>query len=192
MASARNSWNRFELHGVQSGEMNLENVTWRKRAVPLGALIGIGLALAGYVRYQTNSRSYLEASLPIPRPPLSLQPSRFPCLEPLAGGRARKRVATLYGADWTLDSTVEPKCFPEREAVMSVEQGRHFLRKPITHRMKVWIVKKGDAIYAKILESSGSEKLGRDALDLATNHRCGLQNGKNCHVQSARTVFRID
>ena len=137
MASARNSWNRFEFHGVQSGEMNLENVTLRKRVVLLGALIGIGLALAGNVRYQTNSRSYLEASLPIARPPLSLQPCRFPCLQSLAGGRARKRVAALYGADWILGSNVEPKCFPEREAVMSVEQGRYFLRKPITHRIKV-------------------------------------------------------
>jgi len=75
---------------------------------------------------------------------------------------------------------------------MSVEQGRYFLRKPKTRRIKLWILKKGGRIYAKILESSGSEKLDRDALDLVTNHRCGLQNSKNCHVQSARMVFPID
>ena len=180
-----------ELHGVQSREMNLNNDARRKRVL-LGALIGMGLATAGYARYEANSRFFLDTPLPTPRPPLSLQPSHFPCWESLAGGRARKRVAVLYGADWTLDSTVEPKCFPEREVAMSVEQGRYFLRKPITHRIKLWIVKKGDAIYAKILESSGSEKLDRDALDLVTSHRCGPRNRKNCHVQSARMVFRID
>jgi len=192
MAYVRNSWNRFELRGVQFGEMNLKSDTWRKRVLLLGALIGIGLAVAAYVKYRTNSLSLLETHLATPRPPLSLQPSRFPCLESLAGGRARKRIVVLHGADWTLDSTVEPKCSPEREVVMSVEQGRYFLRKPITHRIRFWIVRKGDSIYAKIMESSGSEQLDRDALDLATNHKCGLQNGKNCRVQSARMVYRID
>ena len=192
MVSVWNSWNRFELHGVQSREMNLKNDTWRKRALAMGALIGIGLAMAGYVKYRTNSLSLLEMHLATPRPPLSLQPSRFPCLESLAHGRARKRVVVLHGADWTLDSTLELKCFPEREVVMSVEEGRHFLRQPITQRIRFWIVQKDDAIYAKIVESSGSEKLDMDALDLVTNHKCGPQHGKNCHVQSARMVFRID
>ena len=192
MASGRNSWNRFELHGVQSGEMNLKNDTWRRRTLLLGALIGIGLAIAGYAKYRTNSLSLLETHLATPRPPLSLQPNDFPCLESLAHGRARKRVVVLYGADWTLDSTVEPKCFPEREVVMSVEEGRHFLRQPITQRIRFWIVQKGDVIHAKIVESSGSEKLDMDALDLVTNHKCGIQKDKNCHVQSARLVLRID
>jgi TonB family protein len=172
--------------------MNLKSDTWRKRALLLGALIGIGLAVAAYVKYRANSLSLLETHLATPRPPLSLQPSRFSCLESLAGGRARKRIVVLHGADWTLDSTVEPKCFPEREVVMSVEEGRHFLRQPLTQRIRFWIVQKGDVICAKIVESSGSETLDRDALDLVTNHKCGPQNGKNCQVQSARMVYRID
>ena len=192
MASVRNSWNRFEPRGVQFGEMNLKSDTWRKRALLLGALIGIGLAMVAYVKYQTNSLSLLETHLATPKPPLSLQPGRFPCLESLASGRARKRIVVLHGADWTLDSIVEPKCFPEREVVMSVEQGRYFMRKPITRRIRFWIVRKGGSIYVKILESSDSEQLDRDALDLVTNHKCGLQNGKNCRVQSARMVYRID
>ena len=192
MASARNSWNRFELHGVQSGEMNSKNDTRRKRALLLGALIGIGLAMAGYVKYRTNSPSLLETHLATPRPPLSLQPSRFPCLDSLAGGRGRKRIVVLHGADWTLDSTLELKCFPEREVVMSVEESRHFLRHPITQRIRFWIVQKGDVIYAKIVESSASKKLDMDALDLVTNHKCGLKSRKNCHVQSAHVVPGID
>jgi TonB family protein len=75
---------------------------------------------------------------------------------------------------------------------MSVEEGRHFLHQPLTQRIRFWIVQKGDVIYAKIVESSGSEKLDRDALDLVTNHKCGLQDGKNCQVQSARMVYRMD
>jgi len=172
--------------------MNLKSVTWRTSAVLLGALIGIGLAMAGYVKYRTNSLSLLETHLATPRPPLSLQPSRFPCLESLAHGSARKRVVVLHGADWTLDSTLELKCFPEREVVMSVEDGRRFLRQPVTRRIRFWIVKKGDVIYAKILESSESEKLDRDTLNLVTNHKCEVQNSKNCHVQSTLMLVRVD
>jgi hypothetical protein len=192
MASVRNSWNRLELRGVQFGEMNLKSDTWRKRALLLGALIGMGLAMAAYVKCRTNSPSLLVTHLATPRPPLSLQPNRFPCLDSLAGGRGKKRVVVLHGADWTLDSTVEPKCFPEREVVMSVEVGLHFLRRPITQRIRFWIVQKGEVIHAKIVESSGSEKLNTDALDLVTNHKCGLQNGKNCRVQSSRMAYRMD
>jgi len=170
--------------------MNLKSITWRTNAVLLGALIGIGLA--GYVRYQASSRFLLDTPLPTPRPPLSLQPSRFPCLDSLAGGRGKKRVVVLHGADWTLYSTLEPKCFPEREVVISVEDGRLFLRRPVPRRIRFWIVKKGDVIYAKILESSGSEKLDRDTLNLVTNQKCGVQNSKNCHVQSTLMLMRMD
>ncbi|SRR6266403_496708 len=190
MASVRNSRNRYELHGVQSREMKLKSGIRRRRLLLVGASLGIGFATAGFVRYLGSSRSFFDTPLPTPKPPLSLQPSRFPCLDSLASERSKKRVVVLHGPDWKLDSTVELKCFPEREVVMSVEEGRHFLRQPIRQRIRFWIVQKGDAIYAKILDSSGSEKLDMDALDLVTNHKCGPRNGKNCHVQSARMVFR--
>ena len=83
--------------------------------------------------------------------------------------------------------------FPrEREVVLSVEVGRRFLRHPVTNRIRIWIAKRGDAFHAKIMESNGSQKLDMDALDLVTNHKCGLKSRKNCHVQSAHVVPRID
>jgi len=87
---------------------------------------------------------------------------------------------------------VEPNCFPEREVEMSVEVGRHFLREPKVDRIRFWIVKKGDTIYAKIVKSNGSQNLDTDALDLVTNHKCGQQIRKNCNVQSAHVIPRID
>jgi hypothetical protein len=163
-----------------------------RRLLLLGTLLATGLALGSYLRFSTKSLPLLEMRLALPRPPISLQPSRFPCLDSLAERRSRKRVVVLHGADWTLDSTVEMKCFPEREVVLSVEVGRGFLPHPITERIRFWIAKKGDVIYAKIVDSKGSQKLDMDALDLVTNHKCGLQIRKNCHVQSAHFVPRID
>ena len=172
--------------------MKCKSGTSGKRSLLPGALLGIGFAAAGFLRYLSSSRALLDTHLPAPRPPLSLGPGRFPCLDSLVSGRSKKRVAVLHGPDWTLDSSVEPKCFPEREVVLSVEVGRRFLRQPITERIRFWIVKKGDVIHAKVVESSGDEKLDRDALDLVTNHKCGVRNGKNCHVQSARAAARTD
>jgi hypothetical protein len=160
--------------------------------IVLCTVLGIGLAAAEYVRFQTNSLSPSDTLLTPPRPPLVLRNSRFSCLDSLADGRTRKRVVKLRGLDWTLDSTVELNCFPEREVVMSVEVGRHFLRQPSIDHIRFWIVKNGDAIYARIVESTGSQELDMDALDLVTNHKCGLQNRKNCHVESAHAVPRID
>ena len=155
-------------------------------------LLGTGLALAGYLKYRTKSLSPLDTHLRTPKPPLSLQPSHFPCLDSLADGRRRKRVVVLHGADWTLDSTVRLKCFPEREVVLSVEVGRGFLPHPVTERIRFWIAKKGDVIYAKIVDSHASQILDMDALELVTNHKCAVQRRKDCHVQSAHFVPRID
>jgi TonB family protein len=163
-----------------------------RRLLLLGTLLATGLAFTGYFRYRTKSLFASDTRLATPKPPLSLQPSRFPCLDSLADRRGRKRVVVLHGADWTLDSSVELKCFPEREVVLSVEVGRGFLHHPITQRIRFWITKKGDVTYAKIVESNGSQELDMDALDLVTNHRCGPHSRNNCHVQSAHFVPRID
>jgi len=163
-----------------------------RRLLLLGTLLATGLALEAYLRFSTRSFPLLDMHLAVPRPPISLQPSRFPCLDSLADRRSRKRVVVLHGADWTLDSTVELGCFPEREVVLSVEVGRGFLPHPITERIRFWIAEKGDVIYAKIVDSHASQKLDMDALELVTNHKCGLRSRKNCHIQSAHFVPRID
>ena len=102
------------------------------RVLLVGALMGIGLALAGYVQYRTNSLSLLDTHLTVPRPPISLQPNRFPCLASRSKEGGRRRGVVLHGPDWTLDSTVDLKYFPEREVVLSVEVGRRFLRRLVT------------------------------------------------------------
>jgi len=160
----------------------------KRRLLLPGLLLGLGLATAGYIRYQTSSRSLFDTHLPTPRPPIWLRPTRFPCLKSLSSESARRRVVDLHGADWILHSTVEPQCFPEREIVLSVEEGRGVLQHPITERVKFWIVKQGGVIYAKIVESSGSVKLDMDALDLATNHKRGLPNGESRRNQLARVI----
>src|SRR5947207_3629487 len=163
------------------------------RLLPLfGTLLGTVLALVGYLRYSTKCLPLLDTHLATSSPPLSLEPHRFTCLDSLANGSSKKRIAILHGPDWALDSTVELKCFPEREVVMSVEVGRGFLHQPITDRIRFWILKKGDTIYAKIVESTASQELDMDALDLVTNHKCRLQGSENCRVQSAHVIPRID
>jgi hypothetical protein len=112
----------------------------------LGTLLATALALEGYLRFSTKSFLLLDMHLAVPKPPISLQPSRFPCLDSLADRRSRKRVVVLHGADWTLDSIVELKCFPEREVVLCVEVSRGILPHPITERIRFWIAKKGNAI----------------------------------------------
>ena len=104
----------------------------------------------------------------------------------------RRLLVVLHGAHWTLDSTVKLKCFPEREVVFSVEVCRGFLPHTIAERVRFWIAKKGDVIYAKIVDSHATQKLDMDALELVTNHKCGLPSRKNCHVQPAHFVPRID
>jgi len=163
-----------------------------RRLLLFGTLLATGFALEAYLRFSTRSLPLLDMHLAVPRPPISLQPSRFPCLDSLADRRSRKRVVVLHGADWTLDSTVELECFPEREVVLSVEVDRQFLPQPARKRIRFWIVKKGEVVYVKIVKSSGDEKLDMDALELVTNHKCGLRSRKNCHIQSAHFVPRID
>jgi hypothetical protein len=166
--------------------------TTGKRVLLVGALLCIGLATASYFKYRHDSRVPLDIRLRAPKPPLILQDTHFPCLESLAREGRRKRVVVLHGPDWTLDSAVELNCFPEREVVMSVEVGRHFLRQPKIDRIRLWIVKNGDTIYAKIVGSNSSQELDMNALDLVTNHKCGIRGRKNCHVESAHLFLRLD
>ena len=171
--------------------MKRKRGTTSRRVLLAGTLLCIALVLASSVKYRTASRSDLDTHLAIPKPPLVLQNSRFPCLDSLARTRLKKRLAVLHGPDWTLESFIESRCFPEREVVLSVEVGRHFLSRSLTQRVRFWIARKGDAFYVKVVESSGSEQLDNSALDLVTNHKCMAQNSKNCYVQSARIIVSM-
>jgi hypothetical protein len=162
--------------------------TSSRRLLLLSTLLATGLTISGYLRYSIKPFTLLNKDLATPRPPVSLQPSHFPCLDSLADKR-RKRVVVLHGADWTLDSSVELNCFPEREVVLSVEVDRQFLAQPAKKHIRFWIVKKSDVVYVKIVKSSGDEKLDMDALDLVSNHHCGPKNTKNCRIQSARIIM---
>src|ERR1700731_1485833 len=74
----------------------------KQRPLLLSTLVGTGLALAGYLRYSTKSFLPLNTHLATPWPPLSLEPSRFPCLDSLADRRSTKRVVVLHGLIGTL------------------------------------------------------------------------------------------
>src|SRR5580704_6519760 len=108
-----------------------------------GLLLLIGLTLTGYLKYRAISLSPSETYPATPRPPIALQPSRFECLGSRPKEENRRRVVVLHGADWTLKSTVDLKCFPEREVSLSVEVGRYLLQHPIRDHFRFWIVKKG-------------------------------------------------
>ena len=162
-----------------------------KRVLLACTLLCIGLVLVISGRYLTNSQSAFGLHPSVPNPPLYLQSSRFSCLESLAGTRYKRRFVVLYGPDWTLESSVEPDCFPDREVVLSVEEGRHFLPHPVVKHIRFWIVRKGEKFYVKILESSGSKGLDDSALNLVTNHKCKTHWSENCYVQSARIIVSM-
>lgn len=154
----------------------------------LGALVLIAVILSFGVKYLAPPQIGLGIHPLIPQPPISLQPSLFPCLGFWASKKGDKRVVVLHGPDWTLESSVEPNCLPEREVVLSFVEGRHFLPSPVKRRVRFWLLSKGDKVYVKIVESSGSEESDNSALDLVTNHKCKTQTSKNCYVQSGRIV----
>src|SRR2546422_2712011 len=59
-----------------------------RRLLLFGTLLATGFALEAYLRFSTRSLPLLDMHLAVPRPPISLQPSRFPCLDSLADRRA--------------------------------------------------------------------------------------------------------
>ena len=136
--------------------------------------------------YLHNLRTEFDIPTRAPQPPLSIQPSLFPCLDSFNSQRHAKRVAVMKGPDWRLESSVEPKCLPEREVILSFEEGRGFLPSPATVRIRFWILNKQDKVYVRILESGGSEASEDSALDIVTNHKCKTQRARNCYVVSSR------
>lgn len=160
-----------------------------KRVLIASTILGISLVLVTFARYLTGPGSAFGLHPPVPKPPLNLQSSRFSCLESLAGTRHKRRFAVLHGPDWTLESSIEPHCLSDREVVLSVEEGHHFLAHPVMRHIRFWIVRRGEKFYVRIAGSSGSEELDDSALDLVTNHKCRTHRSKNCYVQSARIIM---
>jgi len=156
-----------------------------------GALVLICLILSSAVKYLARPRAWLGIRCFVPQPPISLQPSPFPCFSSLVSTKHTKRVAILHGPDWTLESSIEAACLPEREVVLRFEEGRHFLPHPILRRVRFWITRRGDKLYVKIISSSGSEESENSALDLVTNHKCKTRRSKNCNVQSSRITLKM-
>ena len=161
--------------------------TW---VIIAGTLFGISLILIGSATHTTNSPPVLGLYRFAPNPPLSLQDNHFSCLESLAKTHGR-RFAVLRGPDWTLESAIEPECFPAREVVLSFEEGRNFLSHPLIRHIRFWIRRNGEKFYVKIIESSGIKESDDSALDLVNNHKCKTQSTENCNVQSGRIIVNM-
>lgn len=120
--------------------------------------------------------------------------SKFPCLDSQYRLKSKQRFAALQGPDWKIESAIDPKCVPERELLFTTQEGKHFLPHALVRNVRFWITRRGDLIYVKIAESSGSEQLDSIALELVTNHRCNKKGSKNCRVQSTsrKPFIRMD
>jgi len=128
-----------------------------------------------------------------PKPPLLTEENRFHCLELRLSSKQGKRLVILHGADWEIESVINPKCLPEHELVFSTQVGRQFLPHPIKHRLRFWITRKDDLIYVKGWDSSGDQQLDDTALELVTNHHCENRRSKDCGIQAPRPLlFCID
>lgn len=137
------------------------------------------------------SKVYLQSLQPFrgtlpfsPKPPLSSEENHFPCLDAEAKSKANKRYVALYGPDWKIESAINPNCLPERELVLSTEEGRQFLRHPVKRRIAFWVTNKGGLIYVKVWGSNASDRLTAAALELVTNHKCKFVGSKNCRITS--------
>jgi hypothetical protein len=146
------------------------------------AAIPVVLLVSGI--YVQSLQPFL-ATLPFsPKPPLSSQENHFPCLEAEAKSKANRRYSALYGPDWKIELAIIPTCLPERELILSTEEGRQFLRHPVKRRIAFWVTNKGDLTYVKVWTGSASEELNAAALELVTNHKCKYRGNKNCRIQS--------
>jgi len=166
--------------------MDLARGTKYRSVYFVGGLAVIGFVLFCAKKYLAPPQLRQSIRFLVPQSPISLQPTRFPCLSSLASSRHTKRAAIMRGPGWMLESSIEPKCLPEREVVLSIQEGEHFLRHPVTRRIRFWITTRGEKFYVRIVESSGSERLDNSALNIVTNRKCKNESTRNCFLQSAR------
>ena len=108
--------------------------------------------------------------------------SFFPCLEGINEKKASNRRATLRGADWELYSTIAPECLPERHLVFAANGQNPFLSRKIVTRTTIWVTKRNDQIYARVLQSGGAIEQQLIAIGFATNQKCTQLKSKNCRI----------
>jgi len=154
----------------------------------LGLFVCMVLVIGGSLRHFFDSHLVLKPSLAPPKPPLFRAVSIFSCINSSARMNNTRRVAVLHGPDWILESSIEPSCFPERELVFSVEVGKQFLPHPMTARSKLWVTRNRDAIYVRIVDSSGDDEQDMIAIGLVTNHKCTGRASKNCPVRGGASL----
>lgn len=97
----------------------------------------------------------------------------------------------LHGADWVLESSVIPSCFPEREVVFVTEVGRGILPHPITEKIRMWVTKNDDVTHIRIVDSSASSREQEMvAVGFVTNHKCIDKESKNCSIKGGAVFVR--
>jgi hypothetical protein len=161
----------------------------RRLAVSGALLVCVALVVAAWVRPFSESRINLRPYRVVPKPPLAAHVTNFSCIN-LVGASRRKRLAELHGPDWILESAIEPSCFPERDLILSSEISSLLIGRRMTARTHMWVTRKCDVIFVRIIESSGSEKQDMISVDQVTNHRCPSRSSKNCSVSSQLPICR--
>src|SRR5215467_5802682 len=106
----------------------------------------------------------------------------FTCLDPTERKKEPSRTATLRGADWELNSTINLECLPERDLLFLSSGENPFLRRPIVTRTRVWITKRNDQIYARVLESGASIEQQLVAIAFRSNQKCTQLASQNCRI----------
>jgi len=162
----------------------------RRFALLAGLVIFAALVLAAS-KYLSEPHLDLRAHLVVPRPPVP-HISNFSCINSVVAANRKGPTAVLHGPDWTLESTIEPACLPERDVVLSHEVSRLLVNRRITERTHVWVTRKHDITFVRIVESSGTEKQDLVAIGLVTNHRCTSRGSKNCDIEGGPLLLRID
>jgi hypothetical protein len=163
-----------------------------RRVLLCGVFVCATLIVAKSVRFFFESRLDLKPYVVVPRPPLTLSVSQFSCVNSSNGMTHVKRTAVLHGPDWILESLIKPSCLPESDLVLSFEISRLLVNRRVTVRTRLWVTRKRDVTYVRIVESSGSEEQDMIAVGLTTNHRCTTRRSKGCRIEGGPILVSID
>lgn len=163
----------------------------RRLAVSGVLLVCVALVIAAWVRPFSEPRIDLRDYQAAPKPPLVAPVSNFSCIN-LVDQNRRKRIAELHGPDWILESAIEPAFLPERDLILSSEISGLLIERRMTLRTHMWIMRKRNVTFVRIVESSGSERQDLIAVDFATNHRCTSGSSRNCSVVGGPRLFPVD
>lgn len=147
------------------------------------------LIIAGYFSVQSDSRVLPKQGTQ----PSSPVPGRlFACLQSWAKTNRHIRVAVLHDADWVLESSILPSCFPEREVVFAFEVGTGLIPHPFTSKTSLWVTRDHDFTHIRIVASSGGEEQDMVAVSFVTNHKCIDRSSKTCSIKGGAVLVRFD